>query len=467
MSNQWTRRGLLSASVSGAALAASNVSADAPIGDPASTEQTAVEPLRETRVADSVDVVVCGGGPAGISTAISAARAGASVRLLEVHGCLGGVWTSGMLSYVMDAEKPGFNTELAQRLISLEAHRANGPKHYAYDVEAMKYVLEDLCRELKIRVQYHTRVVAVEKDDANRIRGVITESKSGRQAWRAKVVVDATGDGDVGSLAGCKWEIGQSEDCPCQPMSLMGVITASPEVLRQFDTTIDKSNKKHFLKEIQRAGVDPSYAMPTMWHMGGAIAAVMLNHEYGVLAYDADAVTQATIRARRELFHITQGLNKLGGAWEGCGLVTTAEQIGVRDGRRIRGRYTVTVADVIDGIRHEDAVCRSSMNVDVHAATRKKNKTHAYGSQGVTAKPFDIPLRAMIARDVDGLMMAGRCISGDFLSHASYRVTGNAVAMGEAAGVTAALASLRNELPHEVRWPLVAKRLQKVRQLQG
>ena len=467
MPNQWTRRGLLGASLSGAALAASGTSAADPSTAPASTPQTVIEPLRETSVEDSLDVVVCGGGPAGISTAIAAARAGASVCLLEAHGCLGGVWTSGMLSYVMDSEKPGFNAELARRLILLDAHRSNGPKHYAYDIEAMKYVLEDLCAELKIRVQYHTRIVAVEKDAGNRVRGVITESKSGRQAWRGKTIVDTTGDGDVGALAGCEWEIGQEKDCPCQPMSLMGVITASPEVLKQFDTTIDKGNKIRFLKEIQRAGLDPSYAMPTLWHMGGSIAAVMLNHEYGVHAFDADAVTKATINARRELFHIAQGLRKLGGIWDGCGLVTTAEQIGVRDGRRIRGRYTVTVDDVLNGTRHEDAVCRSTMNVDVHAANREKNRTHAYSNQGVKAKPFDIPLRAMIASGVDGLMMAGRCISGDFLAHASYRVTGNAVAMGEAAGVTAALASRGNELPHEIRWASVAKGLQEIRQSNG
>ena len=91
--------------------------------------------------------------------------------------------------------------------------------------------------------------MAIEKDAANRIRGVITESKSGRQAWRGNTIIDTTGDGDVGALAGCQCEFGQKNDCPCQPMSLMGVITASPEALQRFDTASAIKNKDRFREE--------------------------------------------------------------------------------------------------------------------------------------------------------------------------------------------------------------------------
>ncbi|MCA9056212.1 MAG: FAD-dependent oxidoreductase, partial [Planctomycetaceae bacterium] len=350
-----------------------------------------------------------------------------------------------------------------RRLAAMDAHRQNGSKHYVYDVEAMKVLLEELCGEAQVRSQYHTRIVAVEKDAANRVRGVITESKSGRQAWRANTVIDTTGDGDVGALAGCEWEFGEQADCPCQPMSLMGVITASAEALQKFDRCNGPETKDRFREEIQRGGLDPSYAKPTLWYLGGYVAAVMMNHEYGVRPFDAAAVTEATIRARGELYRITRALRSLGGVWDGCSLVTTAEQIGVRDGRRIRGRYFVTVDDVRNGARHNDAVCRSEFGVDVHAATRNENNKSAYSSHGIKSKPFDIPLRALIAKDVDGLMMAGRCISGDFFAHASYRVTGNAVAMGEAAGATAALAARDSCLPHNVPWNGVAAELTRLR----
>jgi hypothetical protein len=149
---------------------------------------------------------------------------------------------------------------------------------------------------------------------------------------------------------------------------------------------------------------------------------------------------------------IVNGLRKLGGPWEGLQIAATAEQIGVRDGRRIAGRYTVNKDDLIAGARYDDAVVRPTFPVDIHALSKEANKTAAYSNTGVKVKPYDVPLRALIAKDVDGLMMAGRNISGDFIAHASYRVTGNSVAMGEAAGVTAALAAMTKRLPQEVPW---------------
>jgi hypothetical protein len=161
---------------------------------------------------------------------------------------------------------------------------------------------------------------------------------------------------------------------------------------------------------------------------------------------------------------IVNGLRKLGGPWAGIQLAATAEQIGVRDGRRIAGRFTVTKEDLIKGARYDDGVVRPTFSVDIHALTAEHNKEAGYTNRGIKVIPYDIPLRALIAKDVDGLMMAGRCISGDFIAHSSYRVTGNAVAMGEAAGVTAALAAASKRLPHEVPWTEGEAKLQQLGQ---
>ena len=446
------------------------------IGDQSSDRPSAVdddqavdavtEPARRTPVARRCDVLVCGGGPAGISAAIAAARTGASVQILEAHGCLGGVWTSGMLSYVIDADKPGFNTELIRRLDDVSqghGHVSVRPQRwlsYMYDVETMKWVLETYVTELNIGVQLHTRVVEVDRTPDRQIRGVFTESKSGRQYWGGNVVIDATGDGDVGALAGCRYEIGDgatSEDCPCQPMSLMGLIAAPPEVIRPFTRTgsDDGKHKDRFHAEIQRGGYQPSYSKPTIFHMGGPIAAVMMNHQYGVRPDDAAAITAATFAARNELNRIVRGLQSLP-QWRDLRLVATAEQIGVRDGRRIRGRDRVVRDDVVAGRKRPDGICTSDFCVDVHALNKRDG---GYGNRGIKAQPFDLPMGALIAADVDNLMMAGRCISGDFIAHASYRVTGNAVAMGEAAGVVAALASRDGNAPHHIEHRAVQKQL--------
>lgn len=425
------------------------------------------EEARDLPLVEDADVIVCGAGPAGVAAAITAARSGARVRLFEWRGCLGGVWTAGLLGYLLDFDKPGFAKELLHHLEERGARRGTSRKSVCYEPEGMKWLLEDLCVESGVKVQLHTRVAAAYRE-GRRLTTIVTESKSGRQAWRAPVFIDTTGDGDLGALAGCAWEIGEAHDCPCQPMSLNALVVvkdAAPmdDFIHHSDPSAhDNLSKDNFLKEIQRAGFFPSYSKPTLWQIRDNLLLVMMNQEFSVKPYDAAQVTEATFHARGEMNKIVNGLRKLGGVWDGIQLAATAEQIGVRDGRRIAGRYTVKQDDVIAGTRHEDAVVRPTFGVDIHAITAEHNKTKAIENKGIKVKPYDIPLRALIAADVDGLMMAGRCISGDFIAHASYRVTGNATRMGEAAGAVAAVAATTKRLPHEVPWSEGQAMLEKI-----
>jgi hypothetical protein len=426
------------------------------------------EEARDLPLVEDVDVIVCGAGPAGIAAAITAARAGAKVRVFEWRGCLGGVWTAGLLGYLLDFDKPGFNQELLKRLDERDMRRGTSLKSICYEPEGMKVLLEEMFVEAGVKFQLHTRVSAAYRE-GKRLTTIVTESKSGRQAWRAPVFIDTTGDGDLGALAGCSFEYGESDSCPCQPMSLNALLVCQDaEALAAFIHKSDPSKadglaKDALLKEIQRTGHFPSYSKPTLFQVRDNLLLVMMNHQYGVPCFDAAKITEATVQARAEMHKIVNGLRKLGGPWEGLQIAATAEQIGVRDGRRIAGRYVVNKDDVIAGARYDDAVVRATFSVDIHALSAENNKKAAYHNAGIKTKPYDIPLRALIAKDVDGLMMAGRNISGDFIAHASYRVTGNSVAMGEAAGVTAALAALSKRLPHEVEWKESAAKLEKIR----
>jgi len=428
---------------------------------------TLTEPERDTPIIEEVDVIVCGGGPAGFSAALTAARAGASVRLFEVNGCLGGVWTSGLLTYVFDFDKPGLTRELTKELKQRDARDGENVDRYTYHAEEMKCLLEEMAMAAGIRIRLHTRIVGVEKQN-NRMTTVITESKSGREAWRAKTFIDATGDGDVGALAGCDWQFGRDVECPCQPMT-MNALVSVPDVEAIKDYVLFyggadtwNGSQQKLRAELERAGVKASYGAPTMFHWRGNVLTFMANHEYQIRPFNADEVTEATLRARAEIRKLVNGLRSLGGIWQNLELVATAEQIGIRDGRRITGRYLVTKDDLMSGRKHKDGIARATFNVDIHAATREENdKEKAVHTQDV--KPYDIPIRAMIARDVDGLMMAGRCISGDFIAHASYRVTGNAVAMGEAAGLASAVAAHTDRMPHEVPWEVIAPKLAEIR----
>lgn len=416
------------------------------------------EAARNLPITDEVDVIVCGAGPAGVSAAIAASRAGARVRLFEVHGCLGGVWTAGLLTWIFDFNKPGFTKELTMRLDERGARRGTDSDKFVYEPDEMKLLLEDLCVEAGVQFRLQTRLVAAYLD-GRKLTTVITESRSGREAWRAKVFIDATGDGDLGALANCGWDIGQGKDKICQPLTMNALaavhdVTKMQEFISFYggDLKWHVEATKNFKAEINRAGIDPSYGMPTLFHVRDNVVLLMANHEYGVKPYDADAMTAATVRSRKEIFNIAKGLRQLGGIWENFQIIASAEQIGIRDGRRIHGRYTVSREDLINGVRQEDAVARVTFGVDIHAHNKEKNDSETISHGGFKTLPYDIPLRALIAKDVDGLMMAGRCISGDFTAHASYRVTGNSVAMGEASGIVAAIASKSNRMPHEVRW---------------
>jgi hypothetical protein len=424
------------------------------------------EPARDIPIMEQADVVVCGAGPAGVAAAIAAARSGAKTRLIEVNGCLGGIWTAGLLCWILDMkDKPGLIVEIMSKIKKRKAGYVNQPGYsFAYDPEAMKLLLEQICIEVGVKVQLHTRIVAAACDKQKRLRLAITESKAGRQAWGGKVFIDATGDGDLAALAGCGFDIGRKTDGKTQPMSMMAILTGIRfKQIKQFVRGTEKDSnvpKLKFLVELRRAGVEPSYSKPTLFRIYEDLFCLAANHEYGVLPMDAAGVTEATIRSRAEINKIIDALRRTGGVWKGLRLVATNEHIGIREGRRIHGLYQVSTTDLKQGQRYKDSICRVYFGVDVHSVS--KNEGKGITRMGVRSRAYDIPLRALISSDVDALMMAGRCISGDFIAHSSYRVTGNAVAMGQAAGITAAIAARTNRLVQDVPWKQVKAGLEKL-----
>lgn len=412
------------------------------------------ESERQVPVAGESEVLICGAGPAGIAAALSAARAGSTVQLIEVAGCLGGVWTVGLLTKILDSgNKRGIMAELLKRLKERGSRVAIESNGTVYDPEVAKLVLEEACIEAGVKIRLHTRVVGAVLNKNKRLVAVLTESKSGREAWLAERFIDCSGDGDLAAHAGCQFEVGTGPDCICQPMSMLALLTGiDPEQVQPWIRETGSVAKKRLLELMEKNGINPSYRAPTLRHLHSNIFSLMTNHEYGVSAFDADAITAATLRARREIHDIVDGLKKVGGPWKNLAVVATAEQIGIREGRRIKGRYKLTAADLARGLSHKQAVCKATFPIDVHAlnesGTKEINREFKTGGM----KPYDIPYPALVAADVEGLLMAGRCISGDFIAHSSYRVTGNAVPMGEAAGLAANLSIKQKVMPHELDW---------------
>lgn len=399
------------------------------------------EPAREIPVVGEAQVIVAGGGPAGAMAAIAAARAGADTLLIERAGCAGGIWTSGLLSWMLDvSDKEGLLRELMNRLCASKEGQFKRSGNFIAFPEAVKRELDDMLLQAGVRILYYSTVCDA-RTQGERITHAIVESKAGRQAFAGTVFIDATGDGDLSALAGCRYALGKASGGETQPGSLIALMTGVDATsARRFDNSLpytqEQSAKALLRREMERAGLSPSYEAPSFFHIDENLWLAMTTHSYGVNPFDPASLTAAIIAARRELFAQEQALRALGQPWEKLRIAATAPVLGIREGRRILGKYTVTLQDALEGRKHPDSVCRVNFPLDIHPLS--PDSTIARERAGLHSQPYDIPLRALEAMDRSNLLLAGRLISGDFFAHSSYRVTGDAATLGEAAGREAA-----------------------------
>ncbi len=401
------------------------------------------------------DTIVCGGGPAGLAAAVSSARKGAKTLLIEQGGCLGGFWTRGLLTWLIDTfDKGELLDEVMERLIkNADGKKLHYMSRFTADTEKTKLEFERLCKESGVDVLYHTFVSDAVVEE-NTVRSVITESKSGHVYYEASIFIDATGDGDLGNLCGASYEIG-NESGKTQPMSLIAHIDGVNISGTDYDSrcTENKVAKAKIIEDLKSAQLTPSYAAPLLavlsekYHTLG----FMVNHEYGI-GLDAKSITESTFDAREEIHKIVDGLKESGGTWNDLRVTATADMIGVREGRRIKGIYKLTKEDVASGRKFDDGICTVTFNTDIHALSSEKDKAFE-NKYGRKHPPYQIPLRALISAELNNLMMAGRCISGDFVAHSSYRVAGPAFRTGEVAGACAAYCAKNAIFPYSVKNP--------------
>lgn len=413
---------------------------------------------RNYKATEVHDVVVCGGGPAGVAAAVAAARMGAKTLLIERGGCLGGFWTRGLLTWLIDTEgKDGLLNEVMDRMEACaDGRRILSPKRFTADTEKTKLLFETLCREAGVQVLYHTMVCDA-RVECTRITHVLTESKNGPVAYGAKYFIDTTGDGDLGFFAGATFELG-NEEGHTQPMSLVCQLGGLDyEAIAPYDSRRSKNTKPAMLAELSRAGITPSYRAPLLAVLSERFGTygLMVNHEYrsGLSTEDVSEATQA---ARQELHRLVDGLRSLGGMWKDVHITATADAIGVREGRRIKGLYTLTAEDVYAGRQFPDGICDVFGGTDIHSL---KPGESAFEKNRSSPGGYQIPLRSLICADVSNLLMGGRCISGDFVAHGSYRVGGPAFRTGEAAGLLAAYCALNGVSPENATDPKIFRRL--------
>ncbi len=295
----------------------------------------------------SYDVIVCGGGPAGVGAAPAAAREGARTLLIEKYGMLGGVWTAGLLNPFFECVGRGWLVdELMRKLIEAGAFASWRKERYGdfvFDVESMRRVLEDLMRAADVELLYYTLVADAIVDD-NRIRGVVIESKAGREAILARTVIDCTGDGDVFARAGCAYELGRASNGMVQPMTLMFEITGLPEGWEQ-KSSQELYDQMIAVIEQHRLGYRLPYPRcnyaPWVFNTPVSGTAVVQCTHAKADPLDPASLTRSTIDCRRQAYETVDIFRRIPGL-EKVRLTHSATQIGVREARRLKGRYYLT-----------------------------------------------------------------------------------------------------------------------------
>lgn len=388
----------------------------------------------KTKIEGDYDLIIVGGGPAGIGAAVSAGRNGLKTLIIEQYGFFGGAWTAALVNPFFDTEnKGGIVKELVDDLKKTDDFGAFW--NISFNFETMKKLLDEKIKEAGVDILFHTTFSSPIKE-GNRIKGVVVQNKAGRAAYTAKYVLDCTGDGDVAYMAGADFVYGNENNGKAQSMTTMFLLSGVK--LRQ--------NKPNELYDLMKKAVDTydtgyniEFDKPfAIWLPMKDIAVVQLVHVQNHNGTDPVSLSNAEISGRKKVYETFEFFKKYIPEFKNAELIMTAPQIGVRETRHIVGDFTLTKEHILNGTNFEDNLgFEVAFNVDIHDDSEKQNC--------FSVKKYQIPLRALIVKGFDGLLTAGRCISGDFVSHASYRVTGNCVAMGEGAAVAIAKAIKENK----------------------
>jgi ribulose 1,5-bisphosphate synthetase/thiazole synthase len=413
------------------------------------------------------DVIVVGSGSAGATAAIAAARAGARTILVERFGFMGGTstqvldtfygfYTPGSVAYKVVG---GIPDDVVSRLKAAGAafERPNtygaGPG-VTYDPVLLRVVWETLALEAGVRLLYHSFCTDVSMD-GDRITGVIVDGKRGLMRLAAPIVVDCTGDADVCSRAGAPFERAGDID-PAQTLTT---------TFRMVNVDVPRAKafgKQALWAKMEEAASTGRFHLPRKegsWHITtqqGVVHTIM-TRVADVDGTDPVALTGAEIEGRRQALEYARFLKEYVPGYENASLSWLSEPIGVRETRRVYGRYRLTREDCLSARKFEDAIGACGAPIEDHRPG--EGTTWAYLPDGMT---YDIPFGTLLPQQVEGLLVAGRCFSATHDAHASCRSMAQTMTMGQAAGTAAALSVQLDVLPHELPIAQLQDRLRQI-----
>jgi len=432
------------------------------------------EPAREVPVVADVDVLVVGGGPAGVGAAVGAAQTGASVFLVEEMGGLGGMWTQGLVITLAGYNSwlqpdrvrvvDGVGGDWLRRATAIGGAVDHDGWVLSTDPEKMKLVADEMLQEAGVDFLLHVLATYPIVEDGT-VTGCIIETREGRQAIRATVTVDATGNGDIVARSGDDWEKGDTLQPMTLPMYLSNVRTVpgidagEPARIRtgpepgdldrhgmddadsaRQDVVIDRQR----MRDAKARGELPVFGGP--WFGGLEKDVVWINsvRVIGDATNNRD-LTRAEVQGRRDAFAIFDYLRDNVEGFEEARLQQTAPTIGIRETRRLVGVTTLTGDEVRASAQPEDSIALGAWPIDVHPVDGYAGSHVMY-----VPEPYGIPYRALVPATTDGLLAAGRCISVDREALGTVRVGATCTATGHAAGAAAALAARAGVRPRDV-----------------
>lgn len=406
--------------------------------------------------------IIVGGGMAGVCAAISSKKSGGNPLLIERYGFLGGTSTASMVSPFMNysvGDKPLVKGVFQEILDELEKYGGRKKDSRAFDSELLKVVLYDLMDKYQVEYILHTYFTDVNIEN-NKIKSIVLESKSGKEILEGDFFIDTSADADLAFKANVPFETGRKEDGLTQAMTLMFRIAdidmkkvleycrKDPENFSFIEEDVHGVSIAGFKKEILEQRKEGNYDNPLDYiffvttHRDDLVIVNTVRILYSSGLNNRD-LSKAQSQGHKMAWQIHQLLkNKIPG-FENSYISNTATQIGVRETRRIVGEYTLTGLDIVNAVKFEDKIARGNYPIDIHDPTGS-------GGQMIRIKDgehYDIPFRSLIPKNIDNLLVAGRCISATHEAQASIRITATCSAMGEATGVASTLCLENNISP--------------------